>query len=97
LGQGVFLPPGSEVVNDILNRDGHRPARTLLAFNGLSVDANAAYFRERYTQEGWTVASDAKGRNGGRQMVLQRKGEELSLALAFRDGKTALGATLVAR
>lgn len=30
-------------------------------------------------------------------MVLQRDGEEMSLALSFRNGKTALGATLVAR
>lgn len=97
LGQGVALPPGSEVVNDILSRDAHRPARTLLAFNGLSTDANAAFFRERYAREGWTIASDAKGQGGVRQMVLQRDGEEMSLALSFRNGKTALGATLVAR
>lgn len=97
LGQGIALPPGSEVVNDIFNRDAHRPARTLLAFNGLSTDANAAFFRERYVREGWTIASDVKGRGGVRQMILQRAGEEFSLALSFRDGKTALGATLVAK
>ncbi len=97
LGQGIALPPGSEVVNDILNRDIHRPARTLLAFNSLPVDANAAFFRERYTRDGWTLASDAKGRNGGRQMILRRNGEELSLALALRAGRTALGATLAGR
>ncbi len=97
LGLGVALPPGSEVVNDILDRDARRPSRTLLAFNSLSVDDNAAFFRENYPRNGWSLASDAKGRNGGRQMLLQRPGEELSLALVSRAGRTALGATLVGR
>jgi len=95
LGQGFPLPPGSEVVNDILSRDGDRQGRTLLAFNQMSVDANAAYFRGTLGKDGWTVASEGRARNGGRQMVLQKGNQELSLALTSTGGRTAVGATIV--
>jgi hypothetical protein len=94
LGDGFPFPPGSEVVNDILTRDPDRSARTLLAFNGLTVDANADFYRTRLTREGWAIADDAKGRNGGRQLVLRGPAGELSLALAGGP-RTAVAATLV--
>jgi hypothetical protein len=94
LGDGFPFPPGSDVVNDILTRDSDRTARTLLAFNGLTVDANADFYRTRLTKEGWAVADDAKGRNGGRQLVLRGPAGELSLALTG-GARTAVAATLV--
>lgn len=96
LGQGVALPPGSAVANDILSRDAQRPARTLLLFNGLSVAANADFFRERYARDGWAVVSEGRARGGG-QLVLQRGSEELSLAFSPSEGKTAIGATWVSK
>ncbi len=97
LGQGFPLPPGSEVVNDILSRDDNRQGRTLLAFNPLPVEANATFFRNSLTGEGWTMASEGNARNGGRQMVLQKGNQELSLALTVAGGRTAVGATIVRR
>lgn len=95
LGQGFALPQGTEVVNDIQSRDGDRQARTVLAFNSLTVDANAAFFRSSLAREGWDMASDAGARNGGRQMVLRRGSDEISIALAINRSGTAVGATLV--
>jgi len=95
LGQGFALPQGSEVVNDITSRDGDRQARTLLAFNSLTVDANASFFRSSLGREGWDLVSDAGARNGGRQMILRRSSDELSVAMTARRSGTAVGATLV--
>lgn len=90
------LPPGTKLVNDIVTRDSGRSARTVLAFNNLSVDDNAAFFRKQYTQAGWSIASDAKA-DDKRQMVLQRANEELSVAIASQPGGTAVAATQVSR
>jgi hypothetical protein len=95
LGQGFALPQGSSVVNDIQSRDGDQQARTLLAFNSLTVDGNAAFFRSSLADEGWGVVSDAAARNGGRQLVLRRGSDELSIAMTARRSGTAVGATLV--
>jgi hypothetical protein len=95
LGQGFDLPSGSEVVNDILSQDGDRRGRTLLLFNNLSVDANATFFRGNLQQDGWTLVSEGRGRDGGRQLVLRRGSDELSLAMAAKGNRTAIGATLV--
>lgn len=95
LGQGFALPQGSEVVNDIQSRDGDRQARTLLAINALTVDANASFFRSSLTREGWGVVSDAAARNGGRQLVLHRGSDEISIAMTTARSGTAVGATLV--
>lgn len=95
LGQGFSLPAGSEVVNDIQSEDEGRRARTLLVFNELTVDANAVFFRGTLEREGWTLVSEGRGRNGARQLVLRKGQDELSLALAARAGRTAVGATLV--
>jgi hypothetical protein len=95
LGQGFNLPSGSEVVNDILSQDGERRGRTLLAFNGQTVDANASFFRDSLPQEGWTLVGEGRARDGGRQMVLRQGRDELSLAMTAKGGRTAVGATLV--
>jgi hypothetical protein len=95
LGQGFVLPPGSEVVNDIQSRDGDRQGRTLLAFNSLAVDANAAFFRSSLEREGWSLVSEGRAKNGGRQLVMRHASDELSLAMTAKGGRTAVGATLV--
>lgn len=95
LGQGFVLPPGSEVVNDIQSRDGDRQGRTLLAFNSLAVEANAAFFRSNLEREGWSLVSEGRAKNGGRQLVMRYASDELSLAMTVKGGRTAVGATLV--
>ncbi len=97
LGQGAPLPPGSEVVNDIRSNDGDRQGRTLVAFCPLSVDASASYYRESMGKDGWTLVNEGKARNGGRQMVLRKDNQELSLAFAPSGSRTAIGMTIVTR
>lgn len=95
LGQGVVLPPGSEVVNDIQSRDAGRPGRTLLLYNTMATDANIEFFSAALGREGWTVVSTGKAPNGGRQMVLRKGAEEFSLACTPQGRRTAVGITLV--
>ncbi len=97
LGRGAPLPPGSEVVNDILSNDAGRQGRTLLAYCPLSVDASATFYRDTVAKHGWTVVSEGKARNGGRQMVLRKGNEELSLAFTPAGSRTAIGMTIVTR
>jgi hypothetical protein len=97
LGRGAPLPPGSEVVNDILSNDGDRQSRTLLAYCPLSVDASAAHYREAMGKDGWTLVNEGKARSGGRQMVLRKDDQELSLAFSPSGNRTAIGMTIVKR
>ena len=97
LGQGVPLPPGSKVANDIQSNDGDRLGRTVLAFCPLSVNASAAYYREYMAKDGWSLVSEGKARNGGRQMVLRKDNQELSVAFAPSGDGTAIGMTIVTR
>jgi len=97
LGQGAPLPSGSEVVNDILSHDEDRQGRTLLAYSPLSVDACAAYYRDATGKDGWTLVSEGKTQNGGRQMVLRKGSQELSAAFAPSGNRTAIGMTIVTR
>lgn len=65
---------GSNVVNDIAHNDSGKTARTVLLSNGFSPEANASFYRNAYTGQGWQVISHKRfEKPGGRGDVLVMK------------------------
>lgn len=48
---------GSNIVNDIAHNDAGKIARTVLLTNKFSPEANAGFYRDAYTGQGWQVVA----------------------------------------
>ena len=64
LGKDFPKMRGSTVFNDIENKDIGKRGRTLQLSNTFSVESNANFYRDHFTNQGWIVDMD-KGFSGG--------------------------------
>lgn len=83
-GAGFPMPSGSKVVNDLRHKDKIRNARTLLLGNSFSINANASFYRNAMSGQGWTPTFDRAVRTDrGESHVLtwKRGAEEASMTI----------------
>lgn len=64
LGRDFPAMRGSKVFNDIESKDLGKQGRTLQIFNHFSVETNANFYRDHYSNHGWNIEMD-KGFSGG--------------------------------
>lgn len=89
LGKGVPKMRGSEVLNDILNKDPGKKGRTLVMSNGFSLQSNASFYRNHFTEGGWDSLFDQRSHDGKYQVMVYRNGnKEANIVLSRDGGKT---------
>jgi hypothetical protein len=91
LNQGQNFPKmaGSTVLNDFLQKDIGRKARTLLIENQFSVTSNTSFYREHYQNNGYAAVMDqANGRSSTHVLMLSKLKKEVTLTIQNSGGKT---------
>lgn len=99
-GSGFPMMSNSRVFNDLEHKDGRKMARTLLLDNSFTPEANAVFYRNALSGQGWQNMIDRKvdtGRGQSHVQVWQRGSEEVSLTIAQADGITQVVANVVDR
>jgi hypothetical protein len=99
-GEGFPKLSGSTVYNDILSKDLGKTGRTLLMANKFSVDANASFYRNAMSGEGWVAVSDRRGKTEGGSRLVQiwRRGlEEANLVIGASADQTSVVVNIVDR
>ncbi|MFM9428175.1 hypothetical protein RCH10_004637 [Variovorax sp. GrIS 2.14] len=87
IGKGFPRPPGSQVVSDTLSFDPGQRNRTIMLTNGMSVETNALYLRERMVLLGWALLQDRTVEAGTRSALVFRRGtEEMVVTIARQEG-----------
>jgi hypothetical protein len=89
---------GSSIINDIAHRDDGKNARTLLLSNTFSAQANADFYRQNLTDQGWKMLNSyemttAKG--PAITIVMKRDLAEANLVITRSAGNTLVLATMV--
>ncbi|MCK9382145.1 MAG: hypothetical protein M0P95_13925 [Sulfuritalea sp.] len=83
-GAGFPMLSGSKVVNDLQHKDKIRNARTLLLANSFSIDANASFYRNAMSGQGWAPTFDRAVRTerGESHVLIWKRGaEEASMTI----------------
>ncbi len=99
-GEGFPKLGGSTVYNDIVSKDMGKTGRTLLMTNKFSVDANASFYRNAMSNDGWVSIFDRRGKiEGGTRLVqIWRRGlEEANLVIGTSADQTSVVANIVDR
>lgn len=99
-GEGFPKLGGSTVYNDIVSRDLGKTGRTLVMANKFSVDANASFYRNAMSGDGWVSVSDRRGKTEGGVRLVQiwRRGlEEANLVIGTSADQTSVVANIVDR
>ncbi len=99
-GEGFPKLGGSTVYNDIVSRDIGKTGRTLVMANKFSVDANASFYRNAMSGDGWVSVSDRRGKTegGARLVQIWRRGlEEANLVIGTSADQTSVVANIVDR
>jgi hypothetical protein len=89
---------GSTVVNDINHRDEGKSGRTMVITNTFSAEANADFYRQQLSDQGWKAISSAhmKTKKGpGITLVMKRGLSEANLSITRRGQNTVVLANLV--
>ena len=99
-GEGFPKLGGSTVYNDIVSKDMGKTGRTLLMANKFSVDANASFYRNAMSSDGWVSISDRRGKTegGARLVQIWRRGlEEANLVISTSADQTSVVVNIVDR
>jgi hypothetical protein len=67
---------GSSVINDLNHDDIGRKSRTLWINNRFSVTSNAEYYRNFYTQQGWTKLVDQSADSSRNHVLVFQQGDK---------------------
>jgi hypothetical protein len=94
LGKGFPRMRGSTVFNDIQSKDIGKQGRTLQIINAYSVETNANYYRDHFTNQGWSVDMD-KGFSGGNSYALRFSNGNQNVIITINKGKA--GSVIVAQ
>lgn len=91
-GEGVPMPEGSSVVNDIVSFDPPKRARTVILTNQMSLDENIVYYLKRFQTDGWSVLQRKKVKDPeqGAALVFRKGTEEASIAMLKKFDKTVV-------
>jgi hypothetical protein len=84
-GQGLPRPMGSKVFNDISYPDDPVPARTVAMRNGLSLQQNATWYRERLAGEGWKPADTERCGSDNCVLRYDRGDSHMTLVMTRAD------------
>jgi hypothetical protein len=87
-GDGVPLPMGSKVFNDIAYPDDPTPARTVAMRNGLSPQQNATFFRDRLTADGWKPSDANQCPTDTCVLRYERGDSKMTLVLSPVEGQS---------
>lgn len=94
LGKDFPKMRGSTVFNDIHSKDIGKQGRTLQLSNQFSVETNANYYRDHYTNQGWSVDMD-KGFSNGNSYAQRFSNGNRSVTITINKGKN--GSVIVAQ
>jgi hypothetical protein len=94
LGQDFPKMRGSTVFNDIQSKDIGKQGRTLQLSNQFSVESNANFYRDHYTNQGWAVDMD-KGFSNGNSHAQRFSNGSKSVTITINKGKN--GSVIVAQ
>ena len=99
-GEGFPKMGGSTVYNDIVSQDMGKTGRTLLMGNKFSLDANASFYRNAMSSDGWVSISDRRGKTEGGARLIQiwRRGlAEANLVIGTSADQTSVVVNIVDR
>ncbi len=99
-GDGFPKLGGSTVYNDIVSKDLGKTGRTILMANNFSIDANANFYRNAMSGDGWVSISErpARTENGMRHIQIWRRGlEEANVVIGKSAEMTSVIANVVDR
>jgi hypothetical protein len=94
LGKGFPKMRGSTVFNDIESKDIGKRGRTLQLSNTYSVESNANFYRDHFTNQGWAVDMD-KGFSGGNAHAQRFSQGDTNVIITIN--KTRHGSVIVAQ
>lgn len=87
---------GSNVLNSTLSDDPGFSGQTLVIQNDFSANSNANFYKNHFTQKGWSLDQDlASDRNTRRLLRLTNAGQEISLIIHEQKGTTQIVANKV--
>lgn len=94
LGKDFPKMRGSTVFNDIQSKDIGKQGRSLQLMNSFSVESNANYYRDHFTNQGWAVQMD-KGFSGGNSYAQRFSNGNQNVIITINKGKS--GSVIVAQ
>ena len=82
LGSSTPKMPDSHVLNEMKSNDPGKKATTLIISNNHSVGSNAAFYRNHYQGQGWTVETDRKlGADDAHSLVFKSRRNRVTIMI----------------
>jgi hypothetical protein len=95
LGSGFPAPGGSRFINDLVDLEPGRSARTLVFRNRMGINSHLNHFRNHFKAGDWALVDEKGDATRSHFMIWRRDREEVTLVFSRQEGYTHTAASIV--